>query len=174
MENDNSDKPADKPVKRANWTPEEARIYGRKGGSRSSSKKKFAASLRNIRKCSDKCPMYPCWAFPLTMEGAKFEGKCALKEFSPQFQNTTVDLYLKGERGFNRQMVEILCRTGVKVTTTEEDYKHLDYLISVKKSIFGDKNKVEADIRQEQKLSTKEMMKIIKRAIDENGSENKA
>jgi len=146
-----------------------------KGGKQKSERKTIANRLKGRKYCNKSCVLWECPYAPLSFS-KELNGKCALKQMPYTVQRKIVRLYLNGEKGIIEELREVLAEICQKVASGEDANLLRGYYRDVQdyiKIVYGEKTRLAADIKQEQKLSTKEMMKIIKRAIDENKSENK-
>lgn len=134
-----------------NRHPEKKRAASAKGGRANT----LCNRLSKRKWCNSGCPLFPCYF--QGMSKSKFRddktGKylCALKEFPERVQRRTLDLYTGGESGFDKQMVENMISLGVKADrdgSSKEERAYLRDLIDTKKSIFGDKQRIEATVSE--------------------------
>ena len=118
----------------------------RKGGKSRSKRKAIANSLKNRKYCNTRCPLFPCFAEPLSHE--KYSGECALKKFPYNLQKKVIDLFLKGEQGMNTQIMHMLIEVskGFDKSTWSDQRRIMYDWASMKKAIYGDKSRVEATV----------------------------
>ena len=143
-------------------TTEQARKLGAKGGrSRSLAKK-----LINRKFCLSSCPLFNnCWAKHTSHslhekaikqadqnkwpeeEIRKLKPQCALKNLPTQVIEAAKLIILDGESGFNNEMMEQIMRYKNDIMigkiTLREREKYLYQLRETKKSIYGDKSRIE-------------------------------
>ena len=146
-------------------TTEQAKKLGAKGGkSRSLAKK-----LINRKFCISSCPMFSnCWAKHTSyslcekaIEKAtkdnwpeadikKLKPECALKNLPSQVIEGAKRIIIDGEEGFNNEMMEQIMRYKndlmIGVITTKLRERYLHQLRETKKSIYGDKSRIEGTI----------------------------
>jgi len=115
-----------------------------KGGKTKSRAKSYANYIKGRKKCSSRCNLYPC-PF-VSLSDSKFEGKCALKEFPKKVQDRVLKLYVNGEEGIVKELMETLVNISMKADL-ENDLKSIrSYfydLMNLKKTIYGEKVKTE-------------------------------
>jgi len=112
----------------------DVRALGRKGGKKSTPYKRWA----RIKKCSPKCPIYPCPFAQHSKE--KYGGECALKKMPLKIQRRVFNALTLGYAGLNRLLAEIWTELALKVelNPTVDNYTKLfDKLLALKKSVFG-------------------------------------
>ena len=143
-------------------TTERAKELGAMGGKVNS----LAQKMINRKFCYSTCPMYNnCWAkhtshslYEMAIEKAeksnipqeeikKIKPLCALKSLPSQVIEGTKRIILDGEEGFNNEMMEQIVRYKrdiiIGTVTPREREKYLYQLRETKKSIYGDKTKIE-------------------------------
>lgn len=147
---------------------ERAKELGSIGGKVNS----LAQKLINRRFCNPKCPMFNnCWAKHIAYsthaaavkkahkEGwaeddiEKIKRDCALKKLPSQVVEGAKRIILGGEEGFNIEMMEQITRLKndlmIGTVTPRDRERYIYQLKEVKKSIYGDKNRIEANISKE-------------------------
>jgi len=126
----------------------EPRIFGnltaKEAGKRGGSMETPAKTFGKIRKCTKKCPIFPCFAMPMSKD--KYDNNCALKKLPKKITDRTFKIMLKGEEGLNTVLLQILADVGFSSISTKDKRAFLHDTISVKKSIYGDKSRVEQKI----------------------------
>jgi hypothetical protein len=147
-------------------SPEQAREFGRRGGSVSTLSKK----LSNRKHCNENCPLWvTCWARHVSIarreleqrqegeraakearEPAKIKARCALKEMPSRTVQMAVKVSIGGEEGFNQEIMENLLRYASSVELApnrKDDATLIRLLIDAKKAIFGDRRKIDATVQ---------------------------
>ncbi len=155
-----------------NRNPERQRLSATKGG-----KAKSVCKALNKRKwCNGKCPIYPCFAEPFGQKKLRDEvtgkTKCALKQMPSKLQKLVSDLYGKGEVGFNSQIIERLTELGVNSSSSNDPKEmrlFLRDLIEAKKSVFGDKQRIEANVNAITSVDFKDAFDELKEFEKNNG-----
>ena len=140
----------------------QAKKLGAKGGR----SKSLAKKMINRKNCAKGCPLFSnCWAKHIShslhetaIEKAEEEGwpeedirklkpQCALKSLPSQVIEATKRIIIDGEAGFNNEMMEQIMRYKndiiIGVVTPRLREKYLYQLRETKKSIYGDKNRIE-------------------------------
>lgn len=145
---------------------EQAAEMGRKGGlSRSLAKK-----MINRQFCTSTCPMFSnCWAkhtahslYETVVKKAEEDGwseksinslkpECALKNLPTQVIEGSKRIILDGEAGFNNEMMEQVMRLKndllISNMSPRDRERYLFQLRETKKSIYGDKSRIESDLK---------------------------
>lgn len=123
-----------------------------RGGKKSTLKKKFA----KIKKCSPKCPIYPCFIYSLSKE--RFKGKCALKEFPKEIQERALKLFLEGAKGLDKEILGmvIILSSKIDLEKPDEIKEYIELLLKVRKVIFSNINSpIEEEVKE---METKESL----------------
>jgi len=140
-----------------NLTPSEA---AKKSNKRTERRRK-ALSLARRKYCNATCPFFPCFAEPLSR--TKYGGKCALKEFPKHIQKRTLDFYLKGRKGIEKRLLDLISFLSTEYDRTPTDKEKakelINELIKVGKFLYGEK----VEIKDERRIITYE---DIKKAYD--------
>ncbi len=150
---------------------EQAKKLGAKGGR----SKSLAKKLINRKNCAKGCPLFSnCWAkhtshnlHEKAIEQAekdnwpeeeirKLKPQCALKNLPTQIIEGAKRIIIGGELGFNNEMMEQIMRYKNDIMigniTPREREKYLYQLRETKKSIYGDKSRIEG-ISKEKSLT---------------------
>ena len=90
--------------------------------------------LAKIKKCSKKCPIYPCRYHPLSK--AKYDGKCALNQLEPSTRRKYVNLLIGGED-------DLFTEATNAVMTVNDGYKTVSCIEKIHKMRYGSKVKNE-------------------------------
>ncbi len=141
---------------------EQARKLGAKGGRA----RTLAKKLINRKFCNSKCPLFNnCWAkhtaynlHEKAVKQAEKDGwpeekikklkpECALRNLPTQIIEGAKRIIIDGETGFNNEMMEQIMRYKNDIMigniTPREREKYLYQLRETKKSIYGDKSRIE-------------------------------
>ncbi len=145
-------------------TPEQAREMGKKGGQA----KSLAKKLINRKYCNSRCPLFVnCWAKHVSYtlyekvvakavkkkwpekEINKIQVECALKKLPTSVIEGAKRIILDGEEGFNNEMMEQVMRLKSDLAKPDAPprfrERYLHQLRETKKSIFGDKSRIETN-----------------------------
>jgi len=156
------------PSKLRKLTTQQAREIGSKGGRVRS----LAKKLINRKFCNYGCPLYTnCWAKHTShalhekavakaiKEGWKekeiqaIKIECSLKKMPSQVIEGTKRIILDGEEGFNNEMMEQIMRLKNDILIgnvgPKSRERYMYQLRETKKSIFGDKSRLEANVNQD-------------------------
>ena len=136
------------------FTKETAAEMGRRGGLKDSPKRAWA-----MRKyCDDKCLYYDrCPAISTSMtdmfevkDTCKSKSKkiyrCAIKTYQQEIQNYFYNLFSDGEHGLIKVIMELHFRLLIEVgkkPSAKMLKEAIEVTLAVKKSVYGDKSKVE-------------------------------
>lgn len=143
-------------------TTEQAKRLGSAGGKA----KTLAKKMINRKYCNSKCPLFnTCWAkhtsyslYERAIEKAKEEKWdideikklkiiCALKSLPSQVIEGATRIIQDGEEGFNSEMMEQIMRLKYDImigkVTIRNRERYLYQLRETKKSIYGDKSRIE-------------------------------
>jgi len=132
-------------------TSEQAREMGRKGGKASTVRKRL-----NARKyCEPRCPLWEkCWARYISLaeqtDKKLKKAECALKKTSSRILDRTIKILYDGEDGFDSEIIATLLRLATDYETKGDEEareKLLGTLMGVKKSLYGDKRRIDAKIK---------------------------
>lgn len=164
----------------------QAQEMGSKGGKSRSLAKKLA----NRTLCNSSCPIWVlCWAKPVAQsrlekereeakkkgikgkELGKIRAKCALKEYPPRTIERAAQILTKGEPGFEQEIMTTMLRLGNDLDldrSAKAKERYLYQLRENKKSIFGDKKRIQADIKTTG-LTADDLADIYGEVEDEDG-----
>lgn len=121
-------------------TPSEA---GKKGNKRTERKRKVMSFVKRIW-CNSTCRFFPCWAEPLSR--SKYGGKCALKEFPKHTQKRTLDFYIKGRKGIEKRLIDLITFLSTEYDRNPADKEKakelINELIKVGKFLYGEKMEI--------------------------------
>lgn len=116
------------------------RAENSKGGKSKSKYKRFVQSFIRRKKCTARCPFYPCFFEPLAR--GVYEGKCALKQQTPIIWKKFYKMILGDEPAFNDVMREAL----FKIVLGDEPKEVINSGEKVHRMIYGNKERVQAEV----------------------------
>jgi len=118
----------------------------------------------------DRCKLWDvCFVKYLSLK--KYNGKCALYHSPQRVQEVIQSSFMAGEEGLNKKIIELLNELEIvmrtKDLTIEQRTKLIKTVIDVKKAIYGDKQRVEANIQGEDPFGIGRMLEIIREQSQE-------
>jgi len=150
-----------------------ARELGSKGAKAGTIRQK----LNSRKYCYDTCPLWEtCWAKYISLaeqvDKELKKAECALKKTSPRILDRTIKLLHDGEDGFDKEIIDTLLRLATDYETkgdAESREKLLGTLLGVKKSLYGDKRRIDANLKGDMdvKLTAADLAKAYKEHLEE-------
>jgi len=133
-------------------------------GKRSKGKpKRYRISEKRICR-ADKCPLWNvCFVKYLS---PKFNGRCALYHSPLRVKNIILNSFFRGENAMNDNIIELLSEITINLRSEkdpEKQMKLLKAMMDAKKSIFGDKSRIEATVKNED-IDANRIFEIYKEA----------
>ena len=117
------------------------------------------------RTCREsKCPLWDV-CFVKYVSATKYGGRCALFHMPARVKDIIISSFEKGEDGMNAKIKELLNEIQIdlrKDSKPSYKLKLLKAMIDAKKAIYGDKQRVEANIQGEDPFGIGRMLEIIR------------
>ena len=117
-----------------------------------------------------RCQLWPV-CFVKYLSATKYGGKCALFHMPERVQEVIQSSFMKGETGMDNKIIELLNELEIQMrkdTNPEKQIKLIKTLIDAKKSIYGDKRRLEANISGDDPFGIERMMGIIREKKEED------
>jgi hypothetical protein len=142
------------------------------GGKTITKKKRIANCLRSRKYCNAGCKLWNSCNVKYVSD-SQFDGCCALKNLPLKLQNRAVKLILKGEEGIDKLLMELWLGLATDSDLNESSRRKVFYdLIALKKSVFGDKQRLEA--KSEGSFTIEDIRKVLQKTKKEEIDEQKS